>query len=470
MQAVLDYLKTHEARFVRELCDFVRFPSVSGQPQHRDDVAACAEWLRKNFSQAGLDAQIHRTAGHPVVLARTPRRGKSGGKPHFVVYGHYDVQPAEPFDLWKTPPFEPTIRGGALFGRGSSDNKGQHFAHLKAVEAYLQTGTELPCDLTFLIEGEEEVGSSSLPEFLRRHRDALRCDAIVISDNGIPSPKHPALTYALRGIMAVEIELHGPSRDLHSGIYGGAVDNPALALCQLLARLRDENGRITIPGFYDDVAPLSACERRQMKRLPGSDRELVKFLGVPRLSGEKGFTATEQRTARPTIEINGLTSGYQGEGSKTIIPSWARAKLTFRLVPDQNPEKLRAGVVRHLKKLCPPTVRLKIHVGHGGKPYLVSPDGPLAQASLRALEAAFGRKPVLMREGGSIPIVTSFQEILGADTLLLGLALPDDNPHSPNEKFDLTCFQRGMKLGAYLWPEMAGAALQHRRKLPRGGI
>ena len=457
MQAVLDYLKTHEARFVRELCDFVRFPSVSGQPQHRKDVAACAEWLRGNFVAAGLDARIHRTVGHPVVLARTPRR-PGGRKPHFVVYGHYDVQPAEPFDLWKTPPFEPTIRGGALFGRGSSDNKGQHFAHLKAVEAYLKTGTELPCDLTFLIEGEEEVGSSSLPEFLRRHREKLRCDGFVISDNGIPSPKHPALTYALRGIMAVEIVVHGPSRDLHSGIYGGAVDNPAMVLCEMLAQLRDKNGRIAVPGFYNDVTSLSAYERRQMKRLPGTDRELVKFLGVPRLFGEEGFTATEQRTARPTIEINGLTSGYQGEGSKTIIPSWARAKLTFRLVPNQNPEKLRAAVVRQLKKLCPPTVRLKVHAGHGGKPYLVSPDGPLAQASLRALEAAFGRKPVLMREGGSIPIVTSFQEILGADTLLLGLALPDDNPHSPNEKFDLTCFQRGMKLGAYLWPEMARAA------------
>ena len=238
------------------------------------------------------------------------------------------------------------------------------------------------------------------------------------------------------------------------------MDNPALVLCQMLSQPRDQTGRITVPGFYDDVAPLSTYERRQMKRLPGSDRALAKFLGVPRLSGEKGFTATEQRTSRPTIEINGLTSGYQGDGSKTIIPSWARAKLTFRLVPNQEPAKLRKALIRHLKSLCPPTVRLKVNVGHGGKPYLVSPDGSLAQASLRALEAAFGRQPVLMREGGSIPIVTSFKEIIGADTLLLGLALPDDNPHSPNEKFDLACFRLGMKLGAHLWPELAHAALR----------
>lgn len=458
MQAVLDYLKAREKRFVRDLCAFVRFPSVSAQPQHRRDLEACAKWLRDDCAKAGLEAQVHRTAGHPVVLARTPRTSRMGRRPHFAIYGHYDVQPAEPFELWKTPPFEPVIRNGAICGRGTSDNKGQHFAHLKAVEAYLQTGTELPCDLTFLIEGEEEVGSHSLPAFLREHRDALRCDAFVVSDNGIPSPRHPALTYALRGIIAVEVQLLGPSRDLHSGIYGGAVDNPALVLCQMLGALRDRRGRITIPGFYDDVVPLSRFEQQQMKCLPGNDRQLARFLGVPRLFGEQAFASTAQRTARPTLEINGLTSGYQGEGSKTIIPSWARAKLTFRLVPDQDPAEICAVVERHLRKLCPPTVRLNIRAGHGGKPYLVSPEGPLAQASLRALRQAFGRPPLLMREGGSIPIVTAFKEIVGADTLLLGLALPDDNPHSPNEKFSLDCFRRGLRLGACLWPELARAA------------
>ncbi len=328
---------------------------------------------------------------------------------------------------------------------------------MNAVEAFLKTGTELPCDLTFLIEGEEEVGSKSLGGFLRENANALRCDAIVISDNGLPAIDLPALTYALRGILAVEVILHGPSRDLHSGIFGGSVDNPAMALCQLLAKLRDKHGRIAIPGFYDDVLPLSAYERRQLARLPHDDCKMAKFLGAPELFGEKGFTATERRSARPTIEINGLTSGYQGEGSKTIVPAWARAKLTFRLVPNQRPEKIRAAVLRYLKKLCPPTVRLEVKAGHGGDPYLVSPEGPLAQASMRALKTAFGREPILMREGGSIPIVNDFKKHLGAETLLLGLSLPDDNPHSPNEKFDLACYTNGMRMGACLWPELAAA-------------
>jgi acetylornithine deacetylase/succinyl-diaminopimelate desuccinylase-like protein len=454
MQTVFDYLKEHEARFVQELCDYVRFPSVSAQPQHKPDVAACAEWTRQHCERIGLEARLCPTAGNPVIVARTPKSG-APGRPHFMVYGHYDVQPPEPLDLWKSPPFEPRVENGAVFGRGASDNKGQHLAHLNAVEAYLATGTPLPCDLTFVIEGEEEVGSKSLGDFLKQNAAALRCDAVVISDNGIPSPKHPALTYALRGITAVEVELQGPSRDLHSGIFGGCVDNPAMALAQLLAKLRDKHGRVAVPGFYDDVVPLTAYERKQMARLPHGDAALRKFLGVPALFGERGYTSTEQRSARPTIEINGLTSGYQGEGSKTIVPSWARAKITCRLVPNQKPAKVRKLLIDHLRRICPPTVRLKVAGGHGGEPYLFSPDSAQARAALRALKSAFGYEPVLMREGGSIPIVTDFKKILGADTLLLGLALPDDNPHSPNEKFDLECFRRGMRLGAHLWQELA---------------
>ena len=299
------------------------------------------------------------------------------------------------------------------------------------------------------------MGSKCLGGFLKKNIKELRCDAVVISDNGLPSVDLPALTYALRGILAVEVILHGPSRDLHSGIFGGALDNPAMALCQLLAQLRDKNGRIAIPGFYADVAPLSAYERKQLARLPHNDREMAKFLGVPELFGEKGFTATERRSARPTIEINGLTSGYQGEGSKTIVPSWARAKLTFRLVPNQKPDKIRIAVIKQLKKLCPPTVRMEIKAGHGGEPYIVSPKSAQAQAAMRALKSAFGREPILMREGGSIPIVNDFKKHLGADTLLLGLSLPDDNPHSPNEKFDLACYTAGMRMSACLWQELA---------------
>ena len=456
MQSVLNYLAENETRFIRELSDYLRFPSVSAQPQHRADLESCARWLVSHCVEIGLETQLCETPGHPIVVAKTPRR-KGSRQPRFLVYGHYDVQPAEPFELWKSPPFEPRIEGRNLFARGACDNKGQHFAHLKAVEAYLKTGTELPCDLTFLIEGEEEVGCANLAPFLRANRERLRCDGIVISDNGIPSLQHPALTYALRGICAVEVRLDGPSRDLHSGLFGGSLDNPAMALCQLLARLRDKNGRVAIPGFYDNVAPLSAYERKQLARLPHNDSTYRRFLGVPQLFGERGFTPLEQRTARPTVEINGLTSGYQGEGSKTIVPAWASAKLTFRLVPNQKPEKILKLVQRQLKELCPPSVRLTVTPGHGGDPYLVSPNSAYAKASLRALQAAFGHEPVLMREGGSIPIVTDFKKILGADTLLLGLSLPDDNAHSPNEKFDLDCFAKGMRLGAHLWPELAAA-------------
>jgi len=455
MKSPLDYLQENRERFVRDLSDYVRFPSVSAQGHHKQDVAACAQWIHDHCSGIGLDTRIESTGGNPIVVAKTPYRAK---RPSYLVYGHYDVQPAEPFELWTSPPFEPRIDNGSLFARGSSDNKGQHLAHLNAVEAYLKTGTELPCNLTFVIEGEEEVGSEHLGEFLKKNRAELKCDTVVISDNGIPSPKHPALTYGLRGIVAFEVIVHGPSRDLHSGIYGGSLENPAMALAQMLAKLRDKNGRIAVPGFYDDVVPLTTYERKQLAKLPIKESEYKKFLGVPALFGERGFTPIEQRSARPTLEINGLTSGYQGEGSKTIIPAWARAKITCRLVPNQKPATVQRFVAKHLKAICPSTVRLEVESGHGGDPYLVSPESSQAQAALRALKSAFGHAPLLMREGGSIPIVTEFKRQLGADTLLLGLALPDDNPHSPNEKFDLTCYDRGGRLGVHLWQELASTS------------
>ena len=479
MQAVIDYLEQNQERFVSQLCEYVRFPSVSAQPQHRNDLQACAEWVLNHCRQIGLDARLCPTQGHPIIVAKTPRgvnsspsphdegvgRGPGRGasskqstpskRPHFVIYGHYDVQPPEPFELWKSPPFEPRIQGRSLFARGASDNKGQNLAHLTAVEAYLKTGTPLPCDLTFVIEGEEEVGSNSLATFLKDNRSELECDAIVISDTGMPDPKHPALTYALRGIASFEITLRGPSRDLHSGIFGGTVDNPAMALCQLLGKLRDKNGRVAVPGFYDAVQPLSSYERKQFARLPFKAADYKKFLGVPKLFGERGSTPLEQRSARPTLEINGLTSGYQGDGSKTIVPAWARAKITTRLVPDQKPDVIIKLVLKHLARLCPATVRIEIKSGHGALPYLVSPTSPQAQAALRALKSAFGCEPVLMREGGSIPIVNEFKRILRADSLLLGLALPDDNAHSPNEKFDLDCFAKGQLMSAHLWQELS---------------
>ena len=455
MNAVEKYLKQHQARFVRELAEYVRFASVSAQPKHTPDMLVCAKWVANHCKQIGLEAKIFPTAGHPVVIAKTPR-AKNSKKPHYVVYGHYDVQPPEPFDLWKTPPFAARIEGGRMFGRGTSDNKGQNLAHLKAVEAYLKTGTELPCDLTFVIEGEEEVGSDNLAAFLKAHRAELKCGAVVVSDTGLPSVKLPALTSSLRGIAALEVTVHGPSRDLHSGVFGGSLENPAMALCQLLAQLRDKNGRIAIPGFYDDVVPLTAFEKKAMRRLPFDERAYKKFLGVPELFGERGYAPNEQRGTRPTLEINGLTSGYQGEGSKTIVPSWARVKITCRLVPDQDPKKIAKLVHQHLKKICPKTVRLEVEYGHGAVPYAVSPESRPAQAALRALKKAFGHEPVLLREGGSIPVISDFKRILGADALLVGLALPDDNSHSPNEKFDLDVFRKGQLISAYLWQELAG--------------
>ncbi len=455
MQSILKYLADNESRFVDELCAYASIPGVSAQSQHAGDLRTSADWIAKRCETAGLKTVVHETAGNPIVVAKTP--GHDSRKPTFVVYGHYDVQPAEPFDLWHSPPFQPRRVGRDVFARGISDNKGQHLAHLIAAEAWLKSGHELPCNLTFLIEGEEEVGSKALYGFLPGHTKELACDAVVISDNGIPSLKHPALTYALRGIAAFEIRLDGPSRDLHSGIYGGSLENPAMALCQLLAKLRDANGRITVPGFYDDVAKLSTYERRQLARVPYNEAKYRKFLGVPELFGEAGFTPDEQRSARPTFEINGLTSGYQGEGSKTIVPAWASAKVTMRLVPNQSPKKIIAAVKRHLQSLCPPTVRLTLKHGHGGEPYLVDPTGPLAKAALRALKSGFGHESVLLREGGSIPIVSAFKKHLTADTLLLGMALPDDNPHSPNEKFSLDAFAAGMRTSALLWPELAAA-------------
>ena len=449
-----DYLKRHHDRFLEELMAYLRIPSVSAQSGHRQDVQRCAQWLKEHCESIGLKARLIPTQGHPIVLARTPRRARSK-KPHFMVYGHYDVQPPEPFELWTSPPFEPRIQGDNLFARGSTDNKGQHFVHLKAVEAYLKTGQELPCDISFLIEGEEEVGSECLTPALQKLKPELDVAAVVVSDNGMPSLKHPALTYGLRGVTACELTLIGPNRDLHSGIYGGAVDNPAMVLCQMLAQLRDAQGRVKVPGFYDDVQPLSRLERAQARKFPLKDSVMARALGVRSLFGEKGFLTVEQRAARPTLEINGLTSGYQGEGSKTIIPSKASAKITCRLVPNQDPKKILRLLKKHLQSICPKTMRLHFEAGHSGKAYLTAPDGPFAKAALDALEMAFGHQPILMREGGSIPIVNEFKQVLGVDTLLLGLGLPDDNAHSPNEKMSLTAFTKGMHMSAELWQNLA---------------
>ena len=447
----LDYSKKHGERFVNELKALLRFPSVSVQPEHTSDVLACAEWLLAHFRAIGLDAQLHATARHPILLARGPSVKDA---PTVVIYGHYDVQPPEPLDLWHTPPFDPIVRDGKLFARGASDNKGQFFAHVKAVEGYLKTGTPVPVNVIFLIEGEEEVGSTSLITFVRQRAKQLRAGTIIISDTGMFAKDVPTVTYGTRGIAALNIRVNGPSRDLHSGVFGGSVANPALVMAKLLAACVDKNGRVTVPGFYNDVKPLQQWERRQFARLKFNDKEYARFLGVSQLAGEAGYTTLERRWARPTFEINGIFGGYQGPGGKTIVPAWAGAKITCRLVPGQEPKKVGRLVEKHLRHLCPKSVRLAIDGGHGSAPFLESPDGPGARAAAVALRKSFGREPVFIREGGSLPILGEFKRHLGGELVLVGLGLPDDNWHSPNEKMELSNFHRGIAMSVELLREL----------------
>jgi acetylornithine deacetylase/succinyl-diaminopimelate desuccinylase-like protein len=449
------YLSQNRGQFVQQLKSLVHFPSISTQPKHRGDVLACADWLARHFRSLGLDVKLYPTKGNPILVARTPRASNPRA-PRVLVYGHYDVQPPEPLELWKTPPFEPVERGGKLFGRGASDNKGQFFAHVKAVEAYRKTRTPLPVNLTFLIEGEEEVGSGNLMTFVRQRAKQLRADYIIVSDTGMFAKGFPTLAYATRGIAGLEVRLEGPSRDLHSGVFGGSVANPAMVLSQLLAGCVDANGHITVPGFYAGMKPLAAWERRMWRRLPFDARVYRDFLGVPALAGEKGFTPLEQRWARPTFEINGLTSGYQGPGGKTIVPAWASAKVSCRIVPGQDSERVLRSVERHLRRQCPRSVRLTITGGHT-PPFFTATNGPGARAALAALEAAFGRKPVLCREGGSLPILDVFQRQLHGEIILVGLGLPDDNWHSPNEKIDLGNFHRGIAMSVELLRRLGAA-------------
>ena len=450
------YATKNRERFVEELKTFVRFPSISAQPAHQPDVRACARWLTAHLRRCGLAATLHPTAGHPILVARAPRRPQPD-RPTVLVYGHYDVQPPEPFELWQTPPFAAVVRAGKLLGRGASDNKGQLFAHLKAVESYLATGTPLPVNVLFLIEGEEETGSVNLAPFLRHHARRLRADYLVISDSGMWAAGVPAITYGTRGIVGLEIRVDGPARDLHSGVFGGSVANPALVLARLLAGcVHGKTGRVAVPGFYDGVVPLTAWERRQFARLPFDERAYARALGVPATAGEQGFTTTERRWARPTFEVNGLFGGYQGPGHKTIVPAWAGAKITCRLVPHQEPARIARLVRQHLQANCPRTVRLTVAVDHGSAAFLQSPHGPAAAAAAGALTAAFGRAPLFIREGGSLPILPLLQRTLGAEVLLLGLGLPDDNWHGPNEKFDLANFHAGTRLGIELLPRLAG--------------
>ena len=436
---------------IDELIEFVRIPSVSAQSTHQPDMQKCAEWLLTKLRSIGLEARLEPTVGHPVVLAKTP---PDPSKKTVLIYGHYDVQPPEPLELWTSPPFAPEIRDGLLYGRGASDNKGQILAHILGVGEALNEGP-LPVNVIFLIEGEEEIGSTNLTTFLEKNRSELACDAIAISDTGMAAEGYPTLSYALRGIATMEVKVSGPSHDLHSGIYGGAVANPLSAAARLIASLHDDSGRIAIEGFYDDVKDMADWERAAAAESPLQDRDIARQAGVDELAGESGYSAVERIGARPTAEINGLGGGYQGEGSKTVLPSHAFFKISFRLVPDQKPDEILALARRHFEKHRPRGVRLEFIDGHGGEPFMLDPNSPEGLAARRALEKVFGNKPALMREGGSIPILTDFQRILGRPALLLALASPDAKAHAPDENFPIENFLLGIRLNKAVLEELA---------------
>ena len=456
MDPIIDYINVQRDRYVDELKTYLAIPSVSALPQHADDVRRCADWTAEELGRIGLqNVRLIETPGFPVVYGDWLG---AEGAPTILFYGHYDVQPVDPLDKWTSPPFEAAVRDGEIYARGAADDKGQVFMHFKAIEAHLKQAGSLPCNIRVIIEGEEEVGSDHLDDFIREHKADLASDVVVISDSPMLDRGVPSICYGLRGIAYFQIDLRGTSSDLHSGSFGGAVANPAFVLAQVLAQMKDRGGRIKIPGFYDDVRELRPEEREQFKRLPFNETRYRKELGAPKLFGESGYTTLERVWARPTFEVNGLLSGFTGAGSKTVIPATAMAKVSMRLVPDQDPVKIAELFEAYLKKVTPKTVELFITRMQGGKPWMTEFDNRFVQAAARAVERGFGRAPVFNREGGSIPVVSTFQEELNIPSVLFGVGLPDENAHAPNEKLDLSNFHNGVIASACLYEEIGRLA------------
>ncbi|OGO40534.1 MAG: peptidase M20 [Chloroflexi bacterium RBG_16_57_9] len=461
LDQALQYAHTHRDQALRELFQLLEIPSVSAQPDHQPDMQRAAEWLAHHMQQIGLqNIQVFPTAGHPVVYADWLN---ATGRPTILVYGHYDVQPPDPLDEWRSDPFKPDVRGDDLFARGAADDKGQLFIHLKAVEAYLRTSGKLPVNVKFIFEGEEEIGSEHLPAFIESHRDLLasanqstagRTSVAVISDSHIIDPGQPSIVYGLRGLTYMEVEIQGPAHDLHSGSYGGAIKNPIEALCEIIDALKDDQGRILIPGFYDKVRPLDPEERAELARVPFSEAQFRAETGIQKTWGEAGYTVKEQISARPTLEVNGFWGGYTGAGAKTVLPARAFAKVSMRLVPDQTSDEIAQLFQEHIERLTPDTVKVTVRKLHGGEGAIVDRHIPEMQAAAVAYERAFGQRPVYTREGGTIPVVADFQRRLGIPTILMGFGLPDDNLHAPNEKFHLPNFYKGIDTVVYLLSEM----------------
>ncbi|APZ91622.1 dipeptidase [Fuerstiella marisgermanici] len=451
MDQVISSLKASQSQALDELFEFLRIPSVSADSQFKPAMQQCADFVLKAMQAAGLTAEIITTKGHPIVYGE---RIEDASLPTVLIYGHYDVQPPDPLDLWTTPPFEPQIRDGKVFARGATDDKGQVFTHLKSLQACIDVNGKLPVNVKFLIEGEEEVGSDNLDKFLEQSKDRLKADIAVISDTSQYGDGIPAITYGLRGIVAAEVRLTGPSKDLHSGVYGGSIANPANAIAALCGSLVDATGRVQIPGFYDDVAELTEAEKQQFEALPFSESEFLNEIGSGAVFGEDGYSTLERRWTRPTCDINGIVSGYTGEGPKTIVPSKASAKITCRMVPNQNPEKILDSLETFLRDQCPAGLKFEFLRFHGCEGFVLDPTSPWISAASEAVEAAFGKSPVFIREGGSIPVVSSFQQILGIDTLLLGWGRNTDNLHSPDEHFHVEDFHNGTLASAYLWEKL----------------
>ena len=462
MQAVQDYIQQNKKRYLEELFELLRIPSISADSDYKGEVERAAEFVAESLRKAQADkVEVCPTAGNPIVYGE---KIINPALPTVLVYGHYDVQPPDPLELWESGPFEPVVKktelhpDGAIFARGSCDDKGQVFMHIKAVEAMLAKGG-LPCNVKFMIEGEEEVGSVNLGVFCRENAARLACDTILISDTSILSNEHPSITVGLRGLSYVEVEVTGPNRDLHSGVYGGAVANPVNILCQMIASLQDEDNRMTIPGFYDDVLELSAEERTQMNKAPFDLGHYKKDLGIGDVRGEKGYTTLERATIRPTLDVNGIWGGYIGKGAKTVLPSKASAKISMRLVPNQHPDKITELFQKHFESIAPPSVQVKVIPHHGGEPVVTPTDTTEYLAAARAMAQAFGKQPIPTREGGSIPIVALFEQVLGVKSVLMGFGLDSDSIHSPNEHYGLFNFYKGIETIPYFYQYYAESKL-----------
>ena len=454
MNPILDHINSRRDDYVEQLKPFLAIPSISALPAHAADVRRCAEWCGDEMRRIGLgNVQLFETSGHPIVYGEWLGAPDA---PTMLFYGHYDVQPVDPLDLWDTPPFEASVREGAIYARGAADDKGQIFMHFKAIEAHLAAAGSLPINVKVILEGEEEVGSANLDTFIEANKALLAADVVVISDSPMFDRDVPSICYGLRGLAYFQIDLRGSSTDLHSGSYGGAVANPAMVLAQLLAQMKDKGGRIRIPGFYDAVVDLTPEEKAEFAKLPFNEKRWAKEIGVPKPFGESGYSTLERKWARPTFEVNGLLAGFTGEGAKTVIPAVAMAKVSMRLVPNQDPVTIGKQFEAYLKKIAPKTVTVKITHMHGGRPWTTGFDNAWVQAAGRAIEQGFGRTPVFVREGGSIPVVSTFQEVLGLPSVLFGIGLPGENAHAPNEWLDLGNFHNGVLAAAYLYKELAG--------------